>query len=107
MRLDEIPTRADLHQIQQMLQHTLDELARSRATTPDPLLTVQEAAEYTRYTRRTVDGWIKEGKPDQQGRIVRLQTLEFSPGQHRIPLSALLAFGKCTNIEVTTLKLAS
>jgi uncharacterized protein YaeQ len=107
MRLDEILTRADLQPIEQLLRTTLHAIEQSRTTEGERLLTIDEAAAYTQHTRKTVLQWIREGKPDAQGRIIRLQVLEFQPGNKRIPLSALLAYGKALSIEVNTLRVAA
>lgn len=71
----------------------------------DDYLSVEQVALITHTSTRTVRKWISAGKADQRGRIVRLFTLEFSPGYPRIPRSALLAFGQAQGFEASQLPL--
>ena len=80
--------------------------AQSAAAQPaDDYLSVAQGAVATGVSERTVRKWIGEGKPDRKGKIIRLFTLEFSPGFPRVPRSALLAFGQALGFEAAQLTL--
>ncbi|MGI4760562.1 MAG: helix-turn-helix domain-containing protein [Janthinobacterium lividum] len=71
----------------------------------DDYLSVAQVAALTGTSEKTVRKWISQGKYDQRGQLIRLYTLEFSPGFPRVPRSALLAFGQSMGFEATQLAL--
>lgn len=80
--------------------------AQTAAAQPaDDYLSVAQVAVATGTSERTVRKWIGEGKPDRRGKIIRLYTLEFSPGFPRVPRSALLAFGQALGFDAAQLQL--
>jgi len=80
--------------------------AQTAAAQPaDDYLSVAQVAVATGVSERTVRKWIATGKPDRRGKIIRLFTLEFSPGFPRVPRSALLAFGQALGFEASQLQL--
>lgn len=60
----------------------------------DDYLTLADVATLTRTSQATVRKWIARGKPDQRGHLIKLYTVEFSPGFLRVPRSALVAYGQ-------------
>jgi hypothetical protein len=79
--------------------------AAAAAQPADDYLSVAQVAAATYTSQRTVRKWIEDGKRDAQGRLIKLFTLEFSPGYHRIPRSALLAFGQSMGFDAAQLPL--
>lgn len=73
----------------------------------DDFLSVDQVATLTGTSTKTVRKWIAEGKPDRKGKIIRLYTLEFSPGFPRVPRSALVAFGQGMGFDAAQLLLPS
>lgn len=71
----------------------------------DDYLSVDQVASLTGTSTKTVRKWIAEGKADRKGKIIRLFTLEFSPGFPRVPRSALVAFGQGLGFDAAQLML--
>lgn len=71
----------------------------------DDYLSVDDVAALTRTSARTVRKWITEGKYDQAGKLIKLFTVEFSPGYPRVPRSALLAYGQALGFDASQLQL--
>lgn len=98
----DIATKADLlaltERLEQLLRAALPAIAAA-----DDFYSLAQAAEVAGVSTKTVRHWIAVGKPNQQGRIVKLFALEFSPGYPRIPRSALVAYGQGLGFDVATL----
>lgn len=62
------------------------------ATSAEPLMTVDEVADYTRFDRRTVETWVSAGRHNDQGKLVYLPALDFS-GRLRFKRADVEAFG--------------
>ncbi|MBO0360658.1 helix-turn-helix domain-containing protein [Hymenobacter sp. BT186] len=73
-------------------------------TPPEEYLPLEEVAQATRVSVRTVKKWVTEGKPDQKGRIIKLLAVEFSPGYLRVPRAALLAYGQGLGFTIADLR---
>jgi hypothetical protein len=97
-------TADDLTPLQQLLLQILEQQAAA-AQPADDYLSVAQVAAATGTSERTVRKWIDEGKRDAKGRLIRLFTLEFSPGYPRIPRSALLAYGQALAFDAAQLQL--
>jgi hypothetical protein len=97
-------TPEDLVPLYELLRQVLAQQTAA-AQPADDYLSVDQVATLTGVSTKTVRKWIAEGKPDHQGKIVRLYTLEFSPGYPRVPRSALLAFGQGQGFEAAQLVL--
>ena len=97
-----LATKGDLEALATRLLAQLRPAAPA-PTLPDEYLTLEEVAQATRVSVRTVKKWVEVGKPDQQGRIIRLLALEFSPNYYRIPRAALLAYGQGLGFAITDL----
>lgn len=83
----------------------LREAMTASAQPADDYLTIDQVAATTSTSARTVRKWIKEGKYDASGKLLKLYTLEFSPGMVRVPRSALLAFGQALGFDAAHLPL--
>jgi hypothetical protein len=94
---DLAPVLAELRAIREALA--------AGAQPADDYLSIDQVAATTGTSARTVRKWIKEGKYDLKGRLIKLFTLEFSPGMARIPRSALLAFGQALGFDAAQLPL--
>jgi hypothetical protein len=81
------------------------QLAATGAQPADDYLSIDTVAGLTETSARTVRKWIKEGKYDDGGQLIKLYTLEFSPGMLRVPRSALLAFGQAMGFDASKLAL--
>jgi hypothetical protein len=81
------------------------QLAATSAQPADDYLSINTVAALTETSPRTVRKWIKEGKYDGRGQLIKLYTLEFSPGMERVPRSALLAFGQAIGFDASKLAL--
>ncbi|TPE43945.1 helix-turn-helix domain-containing protein [Pontibacter mangrovi] len=84
-------------QMQNMLGPLLQEIKTLRsiaAKASDRYFTIDEAATYTGHCTKVVRNWIKEGKPDRGGKIVKLKASEFAPGKYRISKQDLDAYGR-------------
>ncbi len=80
--------------------------AQATAQPADDYLSVAQVAFATGTSERTVRKWIEQGKRDRLGqKLIKLFTLEFSPGYVRVPRSALLAFGQGVGFDATQLQL--
>lgn len=97
-------TADDLAPIQDLLRQILAQQTAA-AQPADDYLSVAQVAQLTGTSEKTVRKWISQGKYDPQGQLIRLYTLEFSPGFPRVPRSALLAFGQSLGFEATQLAL--
>jgi hypothetical protein len=97
-------TADDLAPIQNLLLQVLQQ-QQAAAQPADDYLSVAQVAAATGTSERTVRKWIDEGKRDAKGRLIRLFTLEFSPGYPRIPRSALLAYGQALAFDAAQLQL--
>ena len=97
-------TPDDLLPIEQLLRELLVQ-QRAAAQPADDYLSVDQVAAATGTSARTVRKWISQGKYGQEGKLIRLFTLEFSPGLVRVPRSALLAFGLGLAFEAAQLAL--
>ena len=100
---NQIATKGDLTALLLRVEQLLQQKAPVPATVDD-YLTLEEVAEATRFSTKTVKKWVTEGKDDRKGKLIRLLALEFSPGFLRIPRSALLAFGEGVGMSVADLK---
>lgn len=89
-----------LDMVHQILVHQT-----AAAQPADDYLSVDQVASLTGTSAKTVRKWIAEGKPDRKGDIIRLYTLEFSPGFPRVPRSALVAFGQGQGFDAVQLML--
>ncbi|WP_187261281.1 MerR family transcriptional regulator [Pontibacter beigongshangensis] len=94
MTANEIVTVEHLSAVTNQLLAEIKSLKNIAVQASDRLLTIDEATEIIGYSRKTITTWIKEGKKNHLGRVVYLDYFEFAPGQYRIPLNKLLAFGK-------------
>lgn len=103
MSPQDLLTKADLATFSEQLTALLKQVLPAVAATDD-FLTVQEVATLTRKSEKTVRKWIAEGKTDQKGKLIKLFTLEFSPGFPSIPRSALVAYGQGLGFDVSQLK---
>ena len=103
MSPQDLLTKADLADFAAQLTSLLKQMVPA-VTATDDFLTVQEVALLTRKSEKTVRKWIAEGKRDQQGKIITLFKLEFSPGIPSIPRSALVAYGQGLGFDVSQLK---
>jgi excisionase family DNA binding protein len=97
-------TADDLAPIQALLRQILAQQTAA-AQPADDYLSVAQVAQLTGTSEKTVRKWISQGKYDTRGQLIRLYTLEFSPGFPRVPRSALLAFGQSIGFEATQLAL--
>jgi len=97
-------TADDLAPIHTLLSQILAQQTAA-AQPADDFLSVAQVAQLTGTSEKTVRKWISQGKHDQRGQLIRLYTLEFSPGFPRVPRSALLAFGQSLSFEATQLSL--
>lgn len=97
-------TADDLAPIQELLRQILRQQTAA-AQPADDYLSVAQVAELTGTSEKTVRKWISAGKYDQGGQLIRLYTLEFSPGFPRVPRSALLAFGQSLGFDPAQLQL--
>jgi hypothetical protein len=97
-------TSEDLAPIEALLRQVLAQ--QTAAVQPaDDYLSVAQVAQLTGTSEKTVRKWISHGKPALKGKIIKLYTLEFSPGFPRIPRSALLAFGQGLGFDAAQLTL--
>lgn len=97
-------TTDDLAPLEALLRQLV--VQQTAAAQPaDDYLSVDQVATLTGTSTKTVRKWIAEGKPDRKGKIIRLYTLEFSPGFPRVPRSALLAFGQGLGFDAAQLML--
>lgn len=83
--------------MEQMLTPLLQEIKQLRSITDsasDRYLTIDEAAVYTGHCSKVVRNWVKTGKKDRSGRVVKLKSSEFAPGNYRISKHDLDAFGR-------------
>lgn len=103
MSPQDLLTKADLALFSERLTTLLQQVLPAVAA-QDDFLTVEEAATLAKTSTKTVRTWIDHGKPDQKGKIIKLFTLEFSPGYKRIPRSALVAYGQGLGFDVSQLK---
>jgi hypothetical protein len=102
----DIATKSDIQELRDMLADLLRGAGTKPATAGDDYLDIAEVAKLTRTSTKTVTKWLKEGKRDSKGRLIKLYALEFSPGFPRIPRSALVAFGQAQAFDVSTLQSA-
>jgi hypothetical protein len=98
----DIATKADLTALSEHLEKLL-QAAIPAIAAQDAFYNVEQAAEVAGVSAKTVRKWIAEGKYDQKGHLIKLFTLEFSPGYPRIPRSALVAFGQGIGFDVSQL----
>ncbi|WP_299755353.1 helix-turn-helix domain-containing protein [uncultured Pontibacter sp.] len=91
--LDQLLTVGDMREMLGPLFHELKKQREIAAKASDCMMTIAEAAEYVKHSRRTVTSWIKEGKPGRNGRKVKLRAYEYQPGNYRISKQDLDAFG--------------
>lgn len=97
-------TPDDLAPIEALLRQVL--VQQTAAAQPaDDYLSIDQVAAATHTSARTVRKWIAVGKHDAAGNLLRLYTLEFSPGMVRVPRSALLAFGQQQGFDAAQLPL--
>lgn len=94
MTANEIVTVGILQEVVGTLLSEIKSLKDIATQASDRILTIDEASEVVGYSRKTITNWIKEGKKDRRGKTVYLEVFEFAPGQYRIPMNKLLAFGK-------------
>ena len=105
MDANHLATKGDIAELNQQLAHLLQLVQAPPALTDDDYLSLKTVARLTEVSVRTVKGWIKNGKPDRQGkRIIRLFAVEFSPGYQRVPRAALLAYALATDFTTANLK---
>ncbi|MGI4873397.1 MAG: hypothetical protein ACRYFX_19740 [Janthinobacterium lividum] len=97
-------TPDDLVPIQDLLRQILAQQTAA-AQPADDFLSIEQVATLTSTSAKTVRKWISEGKYDQKGQLLKLFTLEFSPGYVRVPRSALLAFGQSMGFDAAQLAL--
>lgn len=97
-------TSDDLVPLEALLRQILEQQTAA-AQPADDYLSVEQVATATNSSTKTVRKWITAGKPDRRGKIIRLYTLEFSPGFPRVPRSALLAFGQAMGFDAEQLQL--
>ncbi|MGY2132293.1 hypothetical protein ACW9KT_08690 [Hymenobacter sp. HD11105] len=111
MAPNEIATKADVAAVKEDVQVALQQLQNlMRLLGPanyDTFHSIDEVATMAGVNRKTVEKWVKVGKPDRKGKIIHLATLEFSPGFPRIPYAALLAFGQGVGFDLTKLHRAT
>ncbi|MGI4866138.1 MAG: helix-turn-helix transcriptional regulator [Janthinobacterium lividum] len=98
-------TAEDLAPLVELVRQIL--VQQTAAAQPaDDYLSVAQVAQATGTSERTVRKWIEQGKRDKLGqKLIKLFTLEFSPGYVRVPRSALLAFGQGVGFEAAHLQL--
>ncbi len=59
-------------------------------------LTIEQAAQLTGFTYKTVRKWITDGKTGMNGQKIYLPIHRFTDSEYRILLSELMAFGKAS-----------
>ena len=92
MLLD-LPSRQDMEALAAKLDQVLTQLAAPKPQPgPDDLLSIEQVATYTRFDRRTVEQWMREGRFNEQGRKVYLPAYQYS-GRLRFKRSDVEAFG--------------
>jgi len=97
-------TPEDLAPLYDMLRQIL--VQQTAAAQPaDDYLSVEQVASLTGTSAKTVRKWITAGKYAGNGQLIRLFTLEFSPGFPRVPRSALVAFGQAQGFDAAQLTL--
>lgn len=99
----DIATKADLTALTEHLEQLL-RAALPVIAAPDAFYSLEQAAEVAGVSVRTVRKWLTEGKPDRQGKTIKLYALEFSLGYPRIPRSALLAYGQGLAFDASKLQ---
>jgi hypothetical protein len=87
---------AELRQVRQLLARPADEY-----------LTIDEVAAKVKKSSKTVRKWIDEGKYAANGQLLKLQTLEGSPGSLLVPLAALHAFLSNMDFDLASLATAT
>ena|SRR4028118_478858 len=91
--------------LKEALQQSTDRLLAdwiANLPKPDPVkfYSVQELIEITGHCRDTVESWIKKGKKDRKGRVVKLKAHQFTSRQYRVELNDLRAFGSLHQMEM-------
>jgi len=105
-----LPTTEDLAAHTALLLEVREELRLVRqllARPPDEFLTLDEVAAKVKKSRKTVLSWIQEGKYDAGGRLIKLQTVEGTPGYRLVPVAALHAFLQNLDFDLAQLPLAT
>ncbi|MFC6999564.1 hypothetical protein [Rufibacter roseus] len=96
-QLEELPTVGDLHTfgeaiVKAMLKVVQPVIDAAANPLDDPYLSIPTIEAYTDHKRSAINKWIREGKPDGKGGMVKLPYKMFSSDK-RVKLSDLEAFG--------------
>ncbi len=100
--LQQIATVQDLQKYSEAIIGAVKTLVEPviQPATPDRYLKIKEVETYTGHKRGTIMGWLQKGKPDRNGKLVKLAYVEFSPGDYRILKSELEHYGRIGAMEV-------
>jgi excisionase family DNA binding protein len=101
MTLD-LASRQDILVLTAKLDTVLAQLATPAASAGEPLLSVQQVADYTRFDRKTVEKWVKEGRWDTAGKRAYLPAYDFC-GRLRFKRADVEAFGLGVGVLACTL----
>lgn len=102
MALLDLASRQDILALTAKLETVLSQLAAPPAPTGEPLLSVQDVADYTRFDRKTVEKWVKEGSYNGQGKKQYLPAYNFC-GRLRFKRADVEAFGLGVGVLACTL----
>jgi hypothetical protein len=91
MLLD-LPSRQDIEVLTAKLDALLALAAQPVQAAADDFLSIEQVAAYTRFDRRTVEQWVKQGRFNEKGKKVYLAAYEYS-GRLRFKRGDVEAFG--------------
>lgn len=91
MLLD-LASRQDILDLKALLTEVRAAQAAPPVPADEPLLSVQQVADYTRFDRKTVEKWVKEGRFDVRGKRAYLPAYEYC-GRLRFKRADVEAFG--------------
>lgn len=91
MLLD-LPSRQDIEVLTAKLDALLALAAQPVQAAADDFLSIEQVAAYTRFDRRTVEQWVKQGRFNEKGKKVYLPAYEYS-GRLRFKRGDVEAFG--------------
>jgi hypothetical protein len=91
MLLD-LPSRQDYEVLTAKLDQLLALAAQPVQAAADDFLSIEQVAAYTRFDRRTVEQWVKQGRFNERGKKVYLPAYEYS-GRLRFKRGDVEAFG--------------
>jgi hypothetical protein len=91
MLLD-LPSRQDIEVLTAKLDALLALAAQPVQAAADDFLSIEQVAAYTRFDRRTVEQWVKQGRYNERGKKVYLPAYEYS-GRLRFKRGDVEAFG--------------